>query len=155
MKFGPNLVNITRLTQGEVWSDSWIQTTRSHLDFRGVLLAGVASANEVEGLRLWSGPESTRVVLDLSAPTPHRIFNLDNPFRVVIDLTDASYVNGLPEGRGVVVGVRTGAQQSGQLRVVLDVSQRVNPQSFLLEPNGTYGHRLVIDLTPYGRGSRH
>ena len=118
----------------------------------GLLLTGVASANEVEGLRLWSGPESTRVVLDLSAPTPHRIFNLDNPYRVVIDLTDATYVNGLPEGRGVVVGVRTGAQQGGQLRVVLDVSQRVNPQSFLLEPNETYGHRLVIDLTPMDGG---
>jgi len=116
----------------------------------GMLLTGVAGANEVEGLRLWSGPESTRVVFDLSAPTPHRIFNLDNPYRVVVDLTDAevSKAAGLPEGRGVVLGVRTGAQPRGQLRVVLDVNQRVNPQSFLLEPNDTYGHRLVIDLTP-------
>lgn len=113
-------------------------------------LAEAASAHEVEGLRLWSGPETTRVVLDLSAPTSHRIFNLDNPYRVVVDLTETTVSEGtrLPEGRGFVVGVRTGAQPRGQLRVVLDVNQPVDPQSFLLGPNETYGHRLVIDLAP-------
>ena len=56
-------------------------------------------AHEVEGLRLWPGPESTRVVVDLSSPTSHRIFKLDNPFRVVIDLTDMTFPQGadLPE----------------------------------------------------------
>jgi len=122
----------------------------STLTFTGLLLNGVANAHEVEGLRLWSGPESTRVVLDLSAPTPYRIFSLDNPYRVVIDLTDtrAAQATSLPGGRGFVVGVRTGVQPQGELRVVLDVNQRVNPQSFVLEPNDVYGHRLVIDLTP-------
>ena len=61
----------------------------------------VVGAHEVEGLRLWSGPESTRVVVDLSSPTSHRIFKMDNPFRVVIDLTDMTFPQGadLPEGR--------------------------------------------------------
>ena len=110
-------------------------------------------AHEVEGLRLWPGPESTRVVVDLSSPTSHRIFKLDNPFRVVIDLTDMTFPQGadLPEGRGLVASVRTGAQPRGLLRVVLDVNQPVEPQSFLLEPNDIYGHRLVIDLSPAGR----
>ena len=109
----------------------------------------VVGAHEVEGLRLWSGPESTRVVVDLSSPTSHRIFKLDNPFRVVIDLTDMTFPQGadLPEGRGFVARVRTGAQPRGLLRVVLDVNQPVDPQSFLLEPNDIYGHRLVVDLT--------
>ena len=109
-------------------------------------------AHEVEGLRLWPGPESTRVVVDLSSPTSHRIFKLDNPFRVVIDLTDMTFPQGadLPEGRGLVARVRTGAQPRGLLRVVLDVNQPVDPQSFLLEPNDIYGHRLVIDLSHPG-----
>ena len=116
----------------------------------GCLLAPGANAHEVQGLRLWSSPESTRVVLDLSSPTPHRIFSLTNPYRVVVDLTSARTAPSteLPEGRGFVAGVRTGKRADGELRIVLDVNQPVKPQSFLLEPHGTYGHRLVIDLMP-------
>ena len=53
----------------------------------GTASAGVRGA-EVEGLRVWSGPVSTRVVLDLSAATPHRVFSLEAPHRIVIDLAD-------------------------------------------------------------------
>ena len=110
---------------------------------------GVQSA-EVQGLRVWSGPESTRVVVDLSTATAHRVFSLEAPDRVVIDLSDAriSLPAGIPVPRGFVAGVRTGARPGGDLRVVLDLTQAVKPDTFLLEPNGTYGHRLVIDLKP-------
>ncbi|MFS8606492.1 MAG: AMIN domain-containing protein, partial [Gammaproteobacteria bacterium] len=47
--------------------------------------AQVARPAEVENVRVWSGPEATRVVLDLSAPTDHRVFSLSNPHRIVID----------------------------------------------------------------------
>ena len=94
-------------------------------------------AHEVEGVRLWSSPESTRFVIDLAAPTEHRVFSLENPSRVVIDLADTVIPEAslLPEKQGFVSGIRTGKQPGGQLRVVLDVSQSVKPQSFLLEPN--------------------
>ncbi len=107
-------------------------------------------AHEVEGVRLWSSSESTRFVIDLAAPTEHRVFSLENPNRVVIDLADTVIPEAslLPEKQGFVSGIRTGKQPGGQLRVVLDVSQSVKPQSFLLEPNQTYGHRLVVDLMP-------
>ena len=110
----------------------------------------VATATEVDSLRVWSGPESTRVVLDLSGPTPHSVFTLSNPDRIVIDLTGTRLSSrvGFPEGRGFVAGVRAGGRPGGDLRVVLDVSREVKPQSFLLEPNDRYGHRLVVDLTP-------
>jgi len=108
----------------------------------------------VESLRLWAGPESTRVVLDLSDPTAHRVFTLSDPHRIVIDLTDtrASMPGGYPEGRGFVSGVRTGDRPGGELRVVLDVIQAVKPKSFLLQPNESYGHRLVIDLMSLSTG---
>lgn len=104
---------------------------------------------EVEGLRVWSAPESTRVVLDLSAATPYRVFSLEAPNRIVIDLTDArvSVPTAIPTPRGFVAGIRTGARPGGDLRVVLDLTRAVNPNTFLLEPNSTYGHRLVVDLT--------
>jgi len=109
-----------------------------------------AQAGDVEGLRLWASPESTRVVLDLASPAEHRVFTLDNPNRIVIDLEDsvARLPGDLPQGSGFVDGVRTGVHAGGDLRVVLDINAAVKPKSFLLEPNDSYGHRLVIDLLP-------
>jgi N-acetylmuramoyl-L-alanine amidase len=105
-------------------------------------------AATVDGVRLWSGPESTRVVLDLSAPVAHRVFTLSGPDRIVIDVAGAELhdVRGLPEAKGYVTGMRSGHRPDGALRVVLDVNRSVHPKSFLLEPNDSYGHRLVIDL---------
>ena len=109
-----------------------------------------AEAGVVNGLRLWAGPLSTRVVLDLSAPAAHKVFALGNPNRIVIDLEDtaATIPGGMPAGGGFVAGLRTGTRPGGDLRVVLDLSAAVKPKSFLLEPNDSYGHRLVVDLLP-------
>lgn len=115
-----------------------------------VLTAVHANAAEVEGLRIWSGPESTRLVLDLSQSVEHRVFSLKNPNRLVVDLAGAQLSRGAPqaEARGYVKSVRSSPREGGGLRVVFDLKQRVKPQSFALPPNDTYGHRLVIDLKP-------
>lgn len=123
-----------------------------------ILLASsgpVAAAGVVEGMRLWAGPQSTRVVLDLSAPAPHKVFALTNPDRIVIDLKDtAAKLSGeMPTSGGFVAGLRTGERPGGDLRVVLDLSAAVKPKSFLLEPNESYGHRLVVDLLPLAAGT--
>jgi len=112
------------------------------------LVAPLAPAAEVEGVRLWAGPEGTRVVLDLSRPAEHRLFTLADPHRVVIDISGSALASGtrLPSGDGPVRGVRSARQGDGTLRVVLDLADRVQASSFLLPPNETYGHRLVIDL---------
>lgn len=114
------------------------------------LLAPLAQAVELRDVRLWDGPESTRVVFDLQGGASHRFFTLDNPSRVVIDISDARVASGLALenlGKGVVKSVRTGPRDNG-LRVVLDLAVEVNPKSFSLEPNDTYGHRLIFDLYP-------
>jgi len=115
-----------------------------------IALPCVVGAAEVEGVRVWSGPEATRVVLDLSAPADHRVFSLSNPHRIVIDLqrTSARRALTLPEAKGFVSSIRTGERPGGELRVVLDLQRSVQPKSFLLPPNEQYGHRLVIDLEP-------
>jgi N-acetylmuramoyl-L-alanine amidase len=124
---------------------------RGHLALLLVLSSHVtvAGATTVEALRLWSGPEGTRVVLDLSAPTEHRLFALRNPDRIVVDLDDARLASSLgrPQSKGLVSAVRTGRRPGGDLRVVLDLKRAATPKSFLLAPKGPYGDRLVIDLT--------
>ena len=115
----------------------------------GGLLASISQANEVERVRLWASPESTRVVLDLDRPTAHRVFSLANPDRLVIDLDDSlvSATAVFAEARGLVASLRTGARPDGVLRVVLDLTQPSQANSFVLEPNDIYGYRLVVDLT--------
>lgn len=112
--------------------------------------AGQAASVRVEGIRTWAGPDHTRVVFDLSRAVEHRLFTLTGPDRVVIDLEQSVLEPGLVEAAetatGVLKRIRTGRRKGGVLRVVLDLDRAVNPRSFLVEPNETYGHRLVVDL---------
>jgi len=108
-----------------------------------------AEPAELQDIRLWASPDSTRIVLDLSAPTSYSMFSLADPERVVIDLEQTTpAANGIatPAGTGLVSAVRLGAREGGGLRVVLDVGAKVQPKSFLTPPNEAYGHRLVVDL---------
>src|SRR5271170_4723312 len=112
-------------------------------------LLAPAHAVEVRGVRLWAGPESTRVVLDLSGSAQHDLQVLKNPDRVVLDVAGARLARGAkiaPAGAGAVKQVRVGARPSGELRIVLDLARPIQAKSFLAEPNNRYGYRLVIDL---------
>jgi N-acetylmuramoyl-L-alanine amidase len=105
----------------------------------------------VKEVRLWAGPDSTRVVLDLSGPARHSLLTLQDPARVVIDLEQAEVGASnlqLPEGGGFAKQIRVGVQGTNDLRFVIDLSGPATPRSFTVEPNGPYGHRLVVDLTP-------
>lgn len=110
---------------------------------------GVLFAGELTGIRLSSGPLSTRIVLDLDRAASHRLFELTDPNRIVIDLPGVSASSDLrlPVPKGRVRSVRTGAQPNGELRVVLDLTGAAESKSFLLSPEGGAGHRLVIDLS--------
>jgi N-acetylmuramoyl-L-alanine amidase len=117
----------------------------------GLLAAGSAAAQSValRDVRVWGSPDSTRVVLDLTAPAGYTLFSLDGPDRVVIDFTDLDADIGsivLPPATGVVKAVRLGERGRSGLRVVLDVTEKVEAKAFLTPPNEQYGHRLVIDL---------
>jgi N-acetylmuramoyl-L-alanine amidase len=124
------------------------------LGVRGLgILAAIVCANfaqgaEIRALRLHSGPEGTRVVVDLSGPVEHKLFTLPNPSRVVIDVAGAALgpTALIPEARGVVTRMRTGPQPNGVVRIVLELNGSAKPKSFLLPPSESYGHRLVVDL---------
>jgi N-acetylmuramoyl-L-alanine amidase len=54
----------------------------------------------------------------------------------------------LPEGQGFVKQLRAAAQPNGDLRVVVDLTGPAQPKTFTVGPQQSYGHRLVLDLTP-------
>ena len=113
------------------------------------LLPLAAHAVDVRGIRLWAGPDSTRVVLDLSGSAQHSLQVLKNPDRVVLDVAGARLARGVraaPAGTGAVKLVRTAHRPSGELRIVLDLARPIQAKSFLASPNDRYGYRLVIDL---------
>jgi len=120
----------------------------------GLLLMMVslsAAAGEVRKLRVWAGPDSTRAVLDLDQRVDYRLFTLDDPARVVIDIDDVNLDRALEldeDHSGVIRRIRHGVRDGHDLRVVLDLDNKVRPKSFLLAPAGEYGHRLVVDLYP-------
>lgn len=112
-------------------------------------LINPALASKINNLRLWPAPDNLRMVFDLSGPVGHKVFSLENPNRLVIDISNAELAtsfNQLNLSNTPIKQIRTAKQGASGLRVVLDLDQKVQPRSFLLKPNEQYGHRLVIDL---------
>ncbi len=107
-----------------------------------------SSAAEVRAVRLSADQDGTRIVLDLSAPAIHKVFTLENPDRVVLDLPKSALKSKLllPAGEGAVTRIRSGKLPRNGLRLVFDVSVRVTVKTLDVAPEGDAGRRLVLDL---------
>ena len=89
------------------------------------------------------------MVLDLSEAAEFSTLSLENPERFVVDLSQSrltASINALPLEGTPLSGVRSGIRQGADLRLVFDLSASVSTSVFLLPPNDTTGHRVVIDL---------
>lgn len=104
----------------------------------------------VSNVRVWSGPESTRIVFDLSAPVEYKTFMLTEPHRLVVDLDGARLAeNSLNEAvfKDVgMLGVRHAPRSPADYRIVFDLQKAYKPSTFQISPSHMYGQRLVIDL---------
>ena len=119
-----------------------------------LLVSGAALSATIDGVRLWRAPDHTRLVFDLSGPVEHKVFALNNPDRLVIDLARTSLqyaTDSLKLTSTPIKGLRSAARNNSDLRIVLDLTASVKPRSFLLKRNEQYGDRLVVDL--YDGGS--
>jgi N-acetylmuramoyl-L-alanine amidase len=118
------------------------------------LLSTTVQAAIVENVRTYLAPEYTRLVFDLSEQVEHQVFSLEDPNRLVIDLSDATlFVNfsDLNLNETPITNIRSAVRNGSDTRVVLDLNATIQARSFLLEENDQYGNRLVIDL--YDTGS--
>lgn len=114
--------------------------------------AGVVRGT-LTGVRAWSNPGYTRIVLDLSQPTDYssNLLRSDEmtgaPPRLYIDLPNTTPVGGLPEtsvvNDGLLQQIRAGQPVLGRTRVVLDLRSLSAYKVFTLaEP-----YRIIIDIT--------
>jgi len=113
--------------------------------------AGAAEPAGVTGVRITQAQDKTRLVLDLSAPVIHRIFPLEGPDRLVIDIVDAGLTGQLPKADAedpILIGLRSGVREGDDLRLVVDLKRPVRVKSFPVAADATHGPRLVVDLIP-------
>jgi len=71
----------------------------------------VSAATSVSNIRVWNAPDHTRVVLDLGGKAVYKSFQLENPLRLVVDLSDSSWTGNLPTAAGedlFLIGIRSG-----------------------------------------------
>jgi len=114
-----------------------------------VLTKAASSYTQVENIRISREPNKTRLVFDLDDSVEYSLFSMHKPERLVIDLKQTRLMNAgvLEELHSPQLkGIRTGVRKMHDLRVVLDLKSRTTPNSFLLEPKGNNGYRLVIDV---------
>jgi N-acetylmuramoyl-L-alanine amidase len=93
--------------------------------------AQAAPAAELRAMTLAAGTDAAQVTLDLSGDAAQRLFTLDNPARVVIDLPNTHLAGDFrtPIASGIVTAVRVGAQPRGTLRVVLQLRSALQVRS--------------------------
>ncbi len=117
------------------------------------LTQAASTHTRIKNIRISREPDKTRLVFDLDGPVEHSLFTLHKPERLVIDIKQTRLMNAgvLEELHSKQLkGIRTGVRNVNDLRVVLDLKGRTTPSSFLLEPKGNNGHRLVIDVKEQG-----
>lgn len=103
----------------------------------------------VSDLRWLNDAAGSRIVLELSGAPDFKVFTLDNPQRLVVDLNQARMAKPyrtLDVAAGAIERVRSAPRGGSDLRVVLDLRSGVNPKASVLPPSGGEGYRLLIEL---------
>ncbi len=114
------------------------------------VLSGFAGASKevsVNGIRHWSSESYTRVVIDLGGPVVYSHNRLSNPDRLYFDLVNSrlskQIAPSVPIEDGILKDVRSGQFNDNTVRIVLDLQEIENFNTFILEDP----YRLVIDIS--------
>ena len=103
----------------------------------------------LEGVRVGSSPERTRIVFDLGGPVEYCIMKDAGRLIVVIENALLKESLGTLDIKGTpIASVLPSRGDDNDLQMVLDLNKEVETKGFLLGPRKQYGHRLVIDLYP-------
>lgn len=128
--------------------------------YRKILLAlglqllavpGYAEQTNINGLRYWNTPDQTQMLFDVSSSPAHRVFLMNNPSRLVIDMRNTSLKQTLtqpPASHPLFSQVRAAPKNKTDVRIVVDLKKELSAKTMALRTNSLdgHGHRLVIEL---------
>jgi len=110
------------------------------------LQAGAAAINDI---RMWHAPDHSRIVFDMDRQAKFKVFTLDKPGRVVIDLNKVKLDSTIP-GAGTtgqfIQKIRQGNPGKDVTRLVFDLAKPVRYFIRMLNPSGGFRYRLVVDF---------
>ena len=109
----------------------------------GVSLAGPG----ISGVRHFTAPDHTRVVLDLTGPASFEVRRIGDPERIAVNVVGAFFeqTGSIAVGDGLVRMIRRNPGTE-RAQVVLDLDQRVEFRSFSLPAGDGRPHRIVLDV---------
>ena len=117
------------------------------LQFLSVL--SYAQQVDIMGLRYMASAQKSRLVFDLTASTQYRVFAMNNPTRLIIDIKNAHLKQGLiqPEiTHPLFDRVRAGLKNDTDLRIVVDLKLASDSTNLVFSSNAKDPRHLVIDL---------
>lgn len=110
----------------------------------------VSGMTEVTGIRVNSGSEKIRIVVDANAPVSYRTMILSNPNRVVVDLKGAWLSNkvkkNIPVDSRFVNAIRIGQFNKDTVRVVVENKVGASNYNVFSLKGGPVPGRLVMDF---------
>jgi N-acetylmuramoyl-L-alanine amidase len=119
--------------------------------FLVVLLSvpGYARQAHVTSVNYEAGSNKSTIVFDVTDSPAHRVFVLDHPSRLVIDVKNAQVKNTLKQpspSHPLFANIRAAAKNASDLRIVLDLKKPVTAKSHKLATNNSDSQHLIVNL---------
>lgn len=115
----------------------------------GTIVATSVSASEINSVRLSQKQDTTRIVFDINGTISYKVFPLDNPKRLVIDIANVPKKPSIAHLKlkdSPISEIRIAHRNKKDLRIVLVLKKAITNKHFTLKANEKYSNRLVVDL---------
>ena len=115
------------------------------------------SKSILKDIRINQASNETRLVLDLTEKVKYKLFTLNRPERIVIDLYETELNKGLRtnlKGSGLIKNIRVARNNSKRIRMVIETSEVLFYNLNAIPKDSNPNHRLVIDLKKAYEGSQ-
>ena len=105
-------------------------------------------ANQIQSVRIWPSPDSTRVVFDLASKPEFSLQPRKNDeLLLIIDDIEFTSLGQMTGESELVKSIKIKRLSDKKVGVAISLAGTSAEKAFYLMPTDRYGHRLVVDLT--------
>ncbi len=112
-------------------------------------IPGLAQQINISALRYWNTPDQTQMLFDVTSSPEHRVFLMNNPARLVIDIRNTRIKQPLsqpPSSHPLFSQLRVATKNKNDLRIVLDLKRKLHPKTMSLRTDRLDGRHLIVEL---------